>query len=182
MKQKAQMKMASEARATIIDDLTTFDGTLSTAGDLRIEGHVTGQVDCDGTLTVADGATVDAGVNASDIIVSGTLSGTISCRGRLDVRDTGIVRGRVETGRLAIQEGGIYEGHLTMLSTEASDDDEDVADEPLAAQDDEAALEGTAEELDEQNSTTYSFFRSFAQQRRDGDDVSTPGRVPPSSL
>lgn len=172
--------MASETRATIIDDLTSFDGTLRTAGDLRIEGQVSGQVECQGTLIVAEGAILDAGVVAADIIVSGTLSGTITCHGRLDVRDTGVVRGRVETGRLAIQEGGVYEGHLTML---AADEGAFEADAPPveASDDDEPAAAVGEEDADADSSTTYSFFRSFAAQRRDGDDVSTPGRIPPSS-
>ncbi len=175
--------MASETRATIIDDLTSFDGTLRTAGDLRIEGQVTGQVECQGTLIVAEGATLDAGVIAADIIVSGTLSGTITCHGRLDVRDTGVVRGRVETGRLAIQEGGIYEGHLTMLTADEVGLEEDASALDVG----ENVTAGVAEaddpdpDAEADSSTTYSFFRSFAAQRRDGDDVSTPGRVEPSS-
>ena len=79
--------------STVIDANTVVDGTLSTSQDLRIEGRVTGSVLCDGVIHVAEGAEVDANVEAAGIVVAGSLSGTIVCHGRLEIRTTGSVRG-----------------------------------------------------------------------------------------
>lgn len=154
--------------STSIDQNTVIDGTVSTSHDLRIEGRVTGAVMCDGVLTVAEGAEIDATVEASGIVVSGTLSGTITCHGRLEIRSTGIVRGRVDTGRLIVVEGAVYEGQLRM----------DVAEEP------DAVLEMDVDEQPEDTESepvpptpatgSYSFLRSFtpgSTSSRTGDDV-----------
>jgi cytoskeletal protein CcmA (bactofilin family) len=137
-----------------IDSQTTIDGTVATEADLLVEGRITGSVTCGGTVYVASGAEIDARVEASAIVVAGTLSGTVRCTGRLEIRPTGIVRASVDTERLVILEGGVYEGQLRMETPAA-----DVAEEP-------EAIEGTAadDEATEPPSpapTAYSFLRSF---------------------
>lgn len=107
---------STDRGTSVIDAHSEVEGTYNTSRDLRIEGHLTGSVNCDGVLFVADGAEVDASVEASSIIVSGKLSGTIRCRGRLEITATGSVGGEVETGSLVIVEGARYEGQITMLS------------------------------------------------------------------
>ncbi|HEX5164885.1 MAG TPA: polymer-forming cytoskeletal protein [Thermomicrobiales bacterium] len=162
---------------TIIDANTVIDGTLSTSHDLRIDGHVTGTVMCDGVLHVTEGAEVDATVEAAGIVVAGSLSGAITCHGRLEIRSTGMVRGRVETGRLIVVEGAVYEGQLRM-------DAEQVEPTPLtplptqvAEAEPEAAAPGQA-------TGSYSFLRSFTPgstpAREDDDDLpASPGDEDP---
>jgi cytoskeletal protein CcmA (bactofilin family) len=150
--------------ATVIDANTVVDGTLSTSQDLRIEGRVTGSVLCDGVVYIAEGAEVDANVEASGIVVAGSLSGTITCHGRLEIRSTGAVRGSVETGRLIVVEGAVYEGQLRM---DAPIDD-GVSDElPEAPAEPEPPPPGQA-------TGSYSFLRSFTPGSgtpRPADDV-----------
>ena len=67
--------------SSLIDTHSTLDGTLFTRRDLLVEGQVTGTVRCDGTLYIAEGAAVDASIDAANIVVSGTMSGTIRCHG-----------------------------------------------------------------------------------------------------
>ena len=99
---------------SLIDRHTTVDGTLATERDLRVDGQVLGSLQCGGVLFVAQGAEVDATVEAGTIVVSGMLSGTIICHGRLEIRPAGAVHGTVKTGTLVILEGAVYEGQLSM--------------------------------------------------------------------
>lgn len=138
---------------SLIDRHTTVDGTLSTERDLRVDGRVLGTLQCGGVLFVADGAEVDATVDAAGIVVSGTLSGTIVCRGRLEIRSNGVVRGAVETGALVILEGAVYEGELKMTLPPPSAQPE-LAPPP-------AATEPAGEQTTEQPNA-YSFLRRFS--------------------
>ena len=95
-----------------------LDGTLRTAGDLRIAGRATGELHCEGTLTIAEGAQVDARVVAGRLIVAGTLSGEITCRGKLHLLPTARVAGRLTTATLAIEDGARYQGELRMATAE----------------------------------------------------------------
>lgn len=106
---------AAEA-LSLIDRHSSFDGTYRSSRDLRIEGQVKGTIECRGTLHVAQGAQVDAHVEAENIVVGGELSGEIVCRGRLQLMPTGRLRGKVSTQTLVINEGAIYEGQLEMVT------------------------------------------------------------------
>ena len=105
---------------SLVDRHSTFDGTFRAQRDLRVEGEVKGNVTCDGTLFISEGAAVAATVDAEHITVAGDLSGEIRCRGRLQILPSGRVRANVTTGSLVIQEGAIYEGQLEMAGVERS--------------------------------------------------------------
>ncbi len=101
---------------SIIAPGAVSDGALHSAGDLRIQGQAKGEIHCAGTLTIEEGAWVDARVVAGQITVAGTLTGDIMCHGRLQLLSSGRVVGRTATATLAIQEGAIYEGELRMAN------------------------------------------------------------------
>lgn len=104
--------------ASLLDRHSVFDGNFRSQRDIRVEGEVKGNISCDGTLFVAEGASVSADVEAEHITVAGDLSGEIRCRGRLQILPSGRVRAKVTTGSLVIQEGAFYEGQLEMAGTE----------------------------------------------------------------
>ena len=104
---------ASES-ASVIDRHSEFDGTYSTDRDLRIEGREKGKLSCHGTLHVAQGATVDAEIEAEQVVVAGVLEGTVNCRSRLQIMPSGELRGRISTPSLIINEGARYEGQMEM--------------------------------------------------------------------
>jgi cytoskeletal protein CcmA (bactofilin family) len=106
--------------ASLIDRHSTFDGVFRSQRDLRVEGELKGDVTCEGTLFVSEGASIAAMVEAEHITVAGELSGEIRCRGRLQILPSGRVRANVSTGSLVIQEGAIYEGQLEMAGIERS--------------------------------------------------------------
>ncbi|HEY8448770.1 MAG TPA: polymer-forming cytoskeletal protein [Thermomicrobiales bacterium] len=103
---------------SVIDRHSTFDGTFRANRDLRIEGEVKGTIECQGTLFVAEGATVSAKVEAENITVAGHLNGEVRCQGRLQIMPSGQVRGKVKTMTLVINEGAYYEGELEMAPPE----------------------------------------------------------------
>lgn len=115
---------------SVIDRFSTFDGSFVAERDLRIDGTVKGTIVCHGTLFVAEGATVDARIEAENITVAGDLTGDIDCRGRLRVLPSGVLNGKVQTRALVIAEGAIYNGDLTMVSAPAIPE---VVPEPDAA-------------------------------------------------
>jgi cytoskeletal protein CcmA (bactofilin family) len=108
-----------EGQESLIDSSTSFDGLFTVGNHLRIEGTAKGEIQCEGTLTVAEGATVSAKVEAANVVVAGALTGEIICRERLQILPSGRVSGTVTTNSLAIQEGALYEGELHMRTTPA---------------------------------------------------------------
>ena len=114
-----QAQQAAAESISVIDRFSNFDGTFQSTRDLRVEGQVKGTINCQGTLHVAQGANVDARVEAENISVAGELEGEITCKGRLQILPSGRVRGKIETGTLVINEGAFYEGQLEMSGSGA---------------------------------------------------------------
>ncbi|MCS7246503.1 MAG: polymer-forming cytoskeletal protein [Thermomicrobium sp.] len=105
---------------TLVDRYTTVEGGLTSSRDLRIEGELRGTIRCDGSVQIAEGARVEATIEAGGITVAGTLRGTIECRGKLHILKTGVVAGTIATRVLVIDEGGRCEGELSMTTTEST--------------------------------------------------------------
>lgn len=101
---------------SVIDRFSSFDGTYQSTRDVRIEGKVKGAIECQGTVHIAQGANVNARIEADNISVAGDLDGDIHCRGRLQILPSGKVRGKINTVTLVINEGAHYEGELEMAT------------------------------------------------------------------
>jgi len=106
-------KPTSESR---VDSDSHFDGLYKTQQNLRIEGIAEGEIQCEGTLTVAEGARVKATVTASTITIAGELEGEVMCRGVFQIMPTGRVDATVSARRLIVQEGGLYNGEFHMIT------------------------------------------------------------------
>lgn len=106
----------SESR---VDRDSHFNGLYETRQNLRIEGLAEGEIRCDGTLTVAEGARVKAKVTASTITIAGELDGEVVCQGVFQIMPTGQVSATVSARRLIVQEGGLYNGEFRMIQETA---------------------------------------------------------------
>lgn len=116
--ENARPAVASNEPLSLIDRYSSIEGTFATSRDVRVEGVVRGKLTCQGLLYVAEGADVDASVDASSITVAGKLNGDITCSGRLQITSTGRVSATVTTDSLVIDEGAFYEGELNMQTSQ----------------------------------------------------------------
>jgi cytoskeletal protein CcmA (bactofilin family) len=91
-----------------------WNGTLTVDSSVRIDGVFSGQIISNGTVHVAEGAQVDAKIQAVFVAISGDLKGQIHCEQRTDLLAHGRVRGDVITKTLIVQEGAVFDGHVRM--------------------------------------------------------------------
>lgn len=102
--------------ASVVAADTTWDGNVQSTGSLHVHGTVSGQVRVDGDVYIAEGATVNANVNAGGVTVAGTLEGNVECSGRFEVLPSGRVSANVAAPRLVVHEGARVIGKLRMTS------------------------------------------------------------------
>lgn len=112
-------QFSDDFATSVIDRHSSFEGTFRSERDLRVEGEVKGAIECKGTVFVADGANIQATVDAEHVTVAGELNGEVRCRGRLQIMPTGRLGGKVVTQSLIIDEGAFYEGQLEMAGTDS---------------------------------------------------------------
>lgn len=93
---------------------TSFDGTITSDGNIRIEGVYRGRIETAGNLVVGPSGKVLADVVASIIQIQGALRGNVTAHKRLEILPEGRVWGDVEVGSLLIDEGGMFRGRCIM--------------------------------------------------------------------
>jgi cytoskeletal protein CcmA (bactofilin family) len=91
-----------------------IEGQLSFDGNVRIDGHVEGEITAKETVLVGEGAVVAAQVQASTVIILGQVRGDVTARKRVELRAPGRLIGNLNTPGLVIHEGVTFEGHCTM--------------------------------------------------------------------
>src|SRR5689334_20300968 len=87
---------------------TKITGKILLDGPGRIEGQVEGEVSAQDTLTIGEGAVVNAKITGTSIIVHGEVTGDIIARTRLELRAPSKVRGNIQAPTLVIQEGASF--------------------------------------------------------------------------
>jgi cytoskeletal protein CcmA (bactofilin family) len=100
---------------------TVLTGETSFQAMLRIDGHLTGRVSSEsGTLIVGSSGKVDANIAVAAAIISGTVNGDIVATEKLELGRTARVVGNIQTPRLVIEDGAVFEGGCTMLKAKES--------------------------------------------------------------
>lgn len=115
--QSSSRQARPTGQATIIDAQSHFTGNYRSDSDLIIEGNFEGEIECNGTVTVAENATLSATVKARNVIIAGSANGEITCDERFSVRATGEMRGKAQAATLVVEEGAFFEGEFRMGSS-----------------------------------------------------------------
>lgn len=105
------------ATDTLIGEGTVFEGKISSAAGVRIEGQLTGDVSCEGDVTVGEQAKVKSHIAARDVIIAGVVHGNVTAKGKLTITSKGQLFGNANAASFIIDEGGVFQGVSTMEST-----------------------------------------------------------------
>ena len=100
---------------THIGKSVVFDGELTSDEDLRVDGTLKGHLHVrDATLTIGDGATVEANIRAKQVIVLGTVQGSIAAGERIELAASSKVNGSLSAERVVIADGARFTGSVDM--------------------------------------------------------------------
>jgi len=92
---------------------TRVRGRIAGEGDLTVEGQVDGTVSIRGALTVTEGGAVAADtIEADAITVGGVLEGEMRVSGQVRALAGARVRGNVQGGGIAIDDGAEFAGRI----------------------------------------------------------------------
>ena len=97
---------------TIVGAGARLDGNVVSAGSLRIDGQVKGQINAEGDVALSPQSQVD--IRAQNVSVAGSFKGNIIVKGKAHVARGGRVDGNITSKTLVIEEGGIFHGQSIM--------------------------------------------------------------------
>jgi cytoskeletal protein CcmA (bactofilin family) len=114
--------MAGEnGEVTIVGAGARLEGNVVSAGNLRIDGQVKGQINAEGDVALSPQSQVEADIRAQNVSIAGRFRGSIQVKGKAHLARGGRIDGNITSKTLVVEEGGVFHGQSIMDgSTEAA--------------------------------------------------------------
>ena len=109
-----------EAEVTIVGAGARLEGNVVSAGSLRIDGQVKGQINAEGDVTLSPQSQVEADIRAQNVSVAGKFKGNVVVKGKAHLARGGRIDGNITSKTLVVEEGGIFHGQSIMDGTASS--------------------------------------------------------------
>ncbi len=113
---KEEKKSAEELSQTsnIIGKETVLEGSIESAGNIRIEGKVFGNAKAKAKFVMGPDAYVDGNVVARSGEVGGNIRGNIEISELLILKPTAVINGDILTNQLVVEPGATFNGGCKM--------------------------------------------------------------------
>lgn len=95
---------------------TSIQGKLSFDTPVRIDGHLSGQVQSSQSLLVGKSGRIEATIVTRALIIEGAVKGQIEAKERVEVLPGGSLEGEVKTPILVVHDGSRFDGSCAMRS------------------------------------------------------------------
>jgi cytoskeletal protein CcmA (bactofilin family) len=87
---------------------TKIEGTIEAGSDIRIDGELVGTLNCKGRIIIGPQGTVKGDINCVNGVIEGKFSGNLNVKETLNVRETAKIEGDVNTNKLVVQPGALF--------------------------------------------------------------------------
>jgi len=105
---------ADASSVNLIGNGTKIVGDITSAGDVRIDGHLTGNIVTGGKFVLGVNGVVDGNVTSENADLSGEVKGKVNVTEMLSLKSTAKITGDILTGKLSIEPGAVFTGTCNM--------------------------------------------------------------------
>lgn len=105
---------ASDENFTFLSKGASFQGSVKFDGTVRIDGTLDGEIVASGALVVGEQGLIKGIVSVGTMTVSGKVYASVIASEKIEIRRTGVVMGEIQSPRLSIEDGGLYQGQCDM--------------------------------------------------------------------
>lgn len=109
---------------TLIGEGTFFEGKITSAAGVRIEGQLTGDILCEGDVTIGEKANVKSFISSRDVTIAGIVHGNVKAKGKITITSKGQLYGNVSAPSFIIEEGGVFQGNSKMKEDSQEPEDQ----------------------------------------------------------
>ena len=106
--------MADNGEVTIVGAGARLEGNVVSAGNLRIDGQVKGQINAEGDVALSPQSQVEADIRAQNVSIAGRFKGSIQVKGKAHLARGGRIDGNITSKTLVVEEGGVFHGQSIM--------------------------------------------------------------------
>jgi cytoskeletal protein CcmA (bactofilin family) len=116
-----ERRMAEQnGEVTIVGAGARLEGNVVSAGSLRIDGQVKGQISAEGDVALSPQSQVEADIRAQNVSVAGSFKGNLIVKGKAHLARGGRIEGNITSTTLVVEEGGVFHGQSLMDGGAAS--------------------------------------------------------------
>ncbi|MFT6334666.1 MAG: cytoskeletal protein CcmA (bactofilin family) [Halioglobus sp.] len=87
---------------------TSIEGTVIANSDIRIDGSLKGILECKGRVIIGPDGSVDGEITCENAVIEGKFSGKLKVKDLLNVKEHANIQGDVQTDKLLVQPGAVY--------------------------------------------------------------------------
>ena len=110
----AKNNISESPSVNIVGAGTTIEGDITTNGDMRIDGSLTGTINVKGKLVVGPSGVVEGEIICQNADVSGTIKGKIGVAELLSLKSSSKLNGDIITNKIAVEPGASFSGSCSM--------------------------------------------------------------------
>jgi len=110
-------KSPFENTDTLIGKESVIEGKIRSESNIRIEGQVKGNINCEGDCIISESGVVESAIFAHNVSIAGKVVGEIHASGKVTILSSGTLVGNCHATTFIIEEGGIFHGQSHMMET-----------------------------------------------------------------
>ncbi|MCE2734004.1 MAG: bactofilin family protein [Chryseotalea sp.] len=116
---KEQKRAAEElsSSSNTIGKGTFLEGNIETYGNIRIEGRIRGDVKSKSKVALGNSSHIEGNITAQNADIEGEVKGKLDIAETLVLKATAVVHGDINTGKLVVEPGAVFNGSCKMGAT-----------------------------------------------------------------
>ena len=103
---------------TLIGAGSEFEGELRVNGPMSLGGTIVGNGTIDGAVSIARDGHWRGNVTARSAVVAGKITGDVTIESKLEIGKTAVIRGNIRARVIAIADGAVVDGQMTVTGDE----------------------------------------------------------------
>jgi len=108
---------AGHARNNLVKG-TVIDGNITSQSDIRIDGRVNGNINCQAKLVIGPSGYVEGEITCQNAVIEGHVVGNIRAEQKLKLSRSAALNGKITTGSLDIEPGAAFNGACEIIKTD----------------------------------------------------------------
>jgi cytoskeletal protein CcmA (bactofilin family) len=96
---------------------TYLEGNVETYGNIRIEGKINGNIKSKSKVALGPSSLVTGNIVSQNADIEGEVRGKLEISELLVLKATAVVNGDIQTGKLVVEPGAIFNGSCKMGAT-----------------------------------------------------------------
>ncbi len=85
-------------------------GTIKSAGSVRVDGKLDGELHCTGDAVVGPDARIKGNLSVNAVSIEGAITGNVTAKDRIEMKSTARVTGDIRAKRLSVEDGVTFIG------------------------------------------------------------------------